>query len=63
MTTKFIEWAYGHRQPTKIQLSGRLSREFCSLDDGTGGMISMNLEVIWEMSDQIHNAAKTRRGL
>ncbi len=26
MTTKLAEWASGHRQPTKIELSGRLRR-------------------------------------
>jgi hypothetical protein len=29
---------------------GWLRRKLCSLDGGTGGMISANLEVIWEMS-------------
>ncbi len=43
------KWPSGHRK-TEI-LGHRLAAEkLCSLDGGTGDMISANLEIIWEMS-------------
>ena len=51
------KWPSGHRK-TENQAIGWLRRKLCSLDGGTGGMISANLEVIWEMSVKDYGRAR-----
>ncbi len=59
MTTKLAEWVSGHRQPTKIELSGRLRRKpfqrrrNCSSGTGLGRSPSAPKEVEhWSMTTQ-----------
>ncbi len=46
MTTKLAEWASGHRQPTKIELSGRLRRKNPFNDRVILGNIAMKTELL-----------------
>ena len=52
MVKNWVDWASGHRQLTKIGLSGTLRRQSIPtrFDLGT---IAMNLKVIWEMSAEL----------
>ena len=54
MTENMGKWPSGHRKTEKsghrLAAEKTLFPRLCSLDGGTGGMISASPEVIWEMS-------------